>query len=74
MHVDPESITMQLSCQYLFTLLESASIKAAALRMLMKFTLGGSPIKKFSTFKNKLFFYYSIVNYLNLVKYCLITV
>ncbi len=38
--VDPESVRTQLSCQYLFTLLGSMSIKAVR-RMLMKFTLCG---------------------------------
>jgi len=36
---DPKSVTIQLSCQYLSTLFESASIKAAD-RTLMKSTPG----------------------------------
>jgi len=40
-HTDPESVTIQLSHQYLFTLLRSKSIKAA-LRMLMKLTPGAN--------------------------------
>ncbi len=37
MHADPESIKIQSSCQYLFTLLGSVSVKAV-LRKLMKLT------------------------------------
>jgi hypothetical protein len=39
MHADPERVKFQLSCQYLFSLLGSAHIKAAR-GMLMKFTPG----------------------------------
>jgi len=37
MRTDPESIKFQLSCQYLFTLLGSAHVKAAQ-KMLIKLT------------------------------------